>query len=240
MWHSITQNKALTVFVLIFLPVTLVLGFWQLDRSAQKETLVSAAQEGKVLRQIDAQADLLGLPDYQQVTFSSIFTEPYIWLLDNQVWQSQVGVDVVGLVPVGSRHLLVNRGWLSWTDRSELPVVALPTGTTKLLGTLSPIAGETFVLAPDSPQENYPQLRQSIVLNDIETQTGYALWPYILYLQDGSEALLEPHWRMVQMGPEKHLGYAVQWFGLALTLVILYLYRIRQHSKTRHHKDLDK
>ena len=79
-----------------------------------------------------------------------------------------------------------------------------------------------------------------IVLNDIETQTGYALWPYILYLQDGSEALLETHWRMVQMGPEKHLGYAVQWFGLALTLVILYLYRIRQHSKTRHHKELDK
>ena len=75
MWHSITQNKALTVFVLIFLPVTLALGFWQLDRAAQKETLVNAAQEGKVLRQIDAQADLVGLPDYQQVTFSSIFTE---------------------------------------------------------------------------------------------------------------------------------------------------------------------
>jgi cytochrome oxidase assembly protein ShyY1 len=25
------------------------------------------------------------------------------------------------------------------------------------------------------------------------------------------------------MGPEKHLGYAVQWFGLAVALLIIYL-----------------
>jgi len=30
-------------------------------------------------------------------------------------------------------------------------------------------------------------------------------------------------WRASDFGPERHLGYAFQWFALAVTLVILYL-----------------
>jgi cytochrome oxidase assembly protein ShyY1 len=28
---------------------------------------------------------------------------------------------------------------------------------------------------------------------------------------------------MTEMGPAMHIGYAVQWFGLALALVVIYL-----------------
>jgi cytochrome oxidase assembly protein ShyY1 len=97
-----------------------------------------------------------------------------------------------------------------------------------------------FVLAADQPQAQYPQLRQSMVLADIESETGFKLWSYILYLQASSEAVLQPHWRMVQMGPEKHRGYAVQWFGLALTLLVMYVYRLRQYLLNSGNKDIDK
>jgi len=31
------------------------------------------------------------------------------------------------------------------------------------------------------------------------------------------------NWRPSDFGPERHIGYAFQWFALAVTLVILYL-----------------
>ncbi|MFT5068717.1 MAG: cytochrome oxidase assembly protein ShyY1, partial [Candidatus Paceibacteria bacterium] len=39
-------------------------------------------------------------------------------------------------------------------------------------------------------------------------------------------ATLTPHWRASTMTDAKHLAYAWQWFGLALTLIILYIYRV--------------
>jgi cytochrome oxidase assembly protein ShyY1 len=37
------------------------------------------------------------------------------------------------------------------------------------------------------------------------------------------------------MGPEKHLGYAVQWFALSAALVLLYLYFGWHHNKEKRH-----
>ena len=42
-------------------------------------------------------------------------------------------------------------------------------------------------------------------------------------------------WPVVAMGSEKHLGYAVQWFALATTLVLLYLYFGWHHNKEKRH-----
>jgi cytochrome oxidase assembly protein ShyY1 len=37
------------------------------------------------------------------------------------------------------------------------------------------------------------------------------------------------------MGPEKHLGYAVQWFAMALALFGLYLYLGWHNTKEKRH-----
>jgi cytochrome oxidase assembly protein ShyY1 len=45
-------------------------------------------------------------------------------------------------------------------------------------------------------------------------------------------------WPVVAMGPEKHLGYAVQWFAMAATLTVLALYlgwRTRKNRKENVH-----
>lgn len=42
-------------------------------------------------------------------------------------------------------------------------------------------------------------------------------------------------WPIVAMGPEKHMGYAVQWFALAIALVLLYLYFGWRQNKEKSH-----
>jgi cytochrome oxidase assembly protein ShyY1 len=37
------------------------------------------------------------------------------------------------------------------------------------------------------------------------------------------------------MGPEKHLGYAVQWFAMAVALFGLYLYLGWHNAREKHH-----
>ena len=41
-------------------------------------------------------------------------------------------------------------------------------------------------------------------------------------------------WPLASIGPERHLGYAVQWFALAATLLGLYLwFGVRQAREVR-------
>ena len=54
---------------------------------------------------------------------------------------------------------------------------------------------------------------------------GYPLQPAVVLLEPEAA---EGYWRDWQprfggFGPERHQGYAVQWFSLAMALVILYL-----------------
>lgn len=50
------------------------------------------------------------------------------------------------------------------------------------------------------------------------------LAPLSLVLGAGQAGSLQYDWAPVEtISPEKHLGYAVQWFALAVALVIIYL-----------------
>jgi surfeit locus 1 family protein len=47
------------------------------------------------------------------------------------------------------------------------------------------------------------------------------LFPYLVRLDMESPALVEAHWQVVNLDPEKHKGYAVQWFAMAATLALI-------------------
>ena len=50
------------------------------------------------------------------------------------------------------------------------------------------------------------------------------LLKYALVIDEGEPGGLQYDWSPIPpMGPEKHLGYAVQWFGLAVALLIIYV-----------------
>ena len=71
--------------------------------------------------------------DGQPLQGKAEWVSPYVWLLDNQIVNGEVGCDV--LIPVraegGSSLLLVNLGWVpAPSDRSQLPNPAIPAAMT--------------------------------------------------------------------------------------------------------------
>ncbi len=233
MLHSVKQNKVLTVFTLIFLPITLSLGFWQLDRAEIKRQLLRQTAATNDLQTIYTLPQAQAAADFQLVELQAKWLTPYQWLVDNQVWQGQVGVDVVNLVLIEDAYLLVNRGWVAWPRRTSLPPTDFRALAVRLEGRLVPVSSAAFVLAEDTLKEGYPQLLQRLDIDLLTQQLDKPLLDQVLYLNEQSDGVYQPHWRPVNMGPEKHLGYAVQWFGLALTLCIMYLYRLYKSANEK-------
>jgi surfeit locus 1 family protein len=70
-------------------------------------------------------------------------------------------------------------------------------------------------------------------------QLGRGGMAYEVRLEPGPAAY-QAEWPLVAMGPEKHTGYAVQWFALAAALFGLYLYlgihNSRQTAREKQHE----
>lgn len=65
---------------------------------------------------------------------------------------------------------------------------------------------------------------QSLDVAALADARGLELLRYALVIDEGQAGGLEYDWSPIpQIGPEKHLGYAVQWFGLAVALLIIYV-----------------
>jgi surfeit locus 1 family protein len=218
-------------FVLIF-PVLLGLGFWQLDRAEQKQQILSERSE----RGGDDALDLgdmrpLGAGDrYRAAHVSGRYLEGRHWLLDNRMRAGRAGYHVFTLFaldePPDGRAVLVNRGWLPvGPSREFLPTVTTPEGRLSLRGRLDLPAsvgieldvGDLTGLAP-------VMVVQHLDLEELAAATGAELLPYALVLDEGEAGVFDRDWsRAPGITPEKHLGYAVQWFALALALLIIYV-----------------
>jgi len=224
---------AITVFTLFFLPLTISLGFWQLDRADQKILLQKSleALEQPIILPNDQGLTLGNLNNFQRVTLNSTFIKPFVWLKDNQVVSGKVGYDAIGLIKVDADLLLVNRGWFaSYGQRNPLPSVDWVSGKVGLTGRLVRVQANPYQLGIDTYSDQYPQLIQaitpSLLAKHLATSIEGALLPWVLILDTAGDATLEPHWRASTMASQKHLAYAWQWFGLALTLCLLYIYRV--------------
>lgn len=215
-----------TLVVLALLPLLIGLGFWQLARAEQKRTLLSAQE---VRRQTPAQA--LGElkqsadPSFRRVLLQGHFDVEHSILLDNRTRGGHAGVEL--LQPFYDQNsglwLLLNRGWLAWPDRRTPAVFTTPGGVVQLQAWVYVPLAASFQLQADQPSSAWPQLLTRVDAAALWQQLGRGGWPYELRLEPGPAAY-QADWPVVVMGPEKHIGYAVQWFALAVALCVLFVY----------------
>lgn len=221
-------NLRVVAFVLVFLPLTIVLGFWQLQRAEEKRLLLDEYRQ----RQAAAPVAVTGLLEgsdhqYRPVLQSGHFDNNRSILLDNRMRQGQPGYEVVTLFqPEGEDFLVaVNRGWLaSGLDRALLPRIPPIAGEVKISGYLYRSPGKPFSLAAEQWQGAWPLLVQNLVIGDLATARGLEIFPWQLRLGPESPGALVTGWPVVNVQPEKHLGYAVQWFAMAIALAVLAIF----------------
>lgn len=217
-----------TVITLIMLGILVSLGFWQLDRAAQKRALLEeyrAETNNAPLRLDPLREDYEGM-DYRVVVASGHFDGTRQLLLDNRTYNGKVGYQVLTpLVLDGTeRRVLVNRGWVPLgNNRSVLPDLPVPTGKQRIIARIKLNPEKVFMLADEEPRKGWPWRVQAVQIELFEKELRYPLMPLTLLLESDIGDGLVRDWHPLTFGPERNEGYAVQWFGLALALLIIYL-----------------
>ncbi|MDX5405939.1 MAG: SURF1 family protein [Chromatiaceae bacterium] len=199
------------------------LSWWQLSRASEKT---------EQLQRLAALHSAGALTPGQLVTLESTdidgaplagearWLAPYIWLLDNQIVEGQVGYDVIVPVQAGELKplLLVNLGWVAGgRDRSQLPLIEVPERI-RLDGLLRTEVSGLMLLGQNAEETgSWPMRIQQIDYDELARISGLNLLPVLLYQQQSSEFI--SHYQPVVLPPEKHRGYALQWFLLAVAVI---------------------
>lgn len=222
-------NWKISLFTGLFLPLLIGLGFWQLHRANEKEE-IQAQFDQKMTRAaqdiatIDKQASPTALA-FLPVAITGVIDNEHYFLLDNRVVEGKTGFEVISpLTTSQGETYLVNRGWIAAkATRQELPDVVPIKNTITVLGYIYVPVGHAFTLGADEATSQWPKIISDTDITSMGKLLRQLVFPYTIRVsQELNDGLLR-HWPAVNMTPEKHIAYAIQWFAMALALIILFI-----------------
>ncbi len=216
-------GRPMTVFVMLMLPLVLSLGAWQLDRAAEKRGYQNRYFDRVGALAVPPPADVARAA-FLRVRLDGAYEPGHHYLVDNRPKSGQPGYWVVSRFHADDgRRFLVNRGWLPAPEgRSALPTVPTPTDRVSITGVVWPDTGLTPLLADDPWSSTWPRRVQRLNVARMAAEAD-AVVPAEIRLEPGQAGVLTPLPLDMDFRPERHTGYAVQWFGLAVVLVVGYL-----------------
>jgi surfeit locus 1 family protein len=198
------------------------LGSWQLDRASGKRAL--AADFGRLDPAVDLPAAGAAIPRYQRVIARGNYDAAHQFLLDNRSRAGAAGIEVLTpLLLADGSAILVNRGWLPFgADRTRMPDVAVSGGTRRVTGRFSALPRAPVELAAP-PSTHWPRLVNYPRDEALAAMLGRELRPGMILLDAADPDGYARDWSLSGTTPERHLGYAVQWFALAATAAAIWI-----------------
>ncbi len=234
-------NWKICLFSILMLPLLVLLGFWQLDRAKQKQTIQQALEHQQDLGPIawheyagplitqaepalsERDEDPASPMSFRQIRLEGRYETDRTWLLENQIYQGRNGYHVVTplILPDGAR-VLVNRGWIMGTGyRDSLPAFETPADAVKLVGELRNPSLNRLLAGAEPRSGDWP--RQILSLDPVAAASDLdgPVWSHVFYPQADMPGVFITNFQPITVTADKHLGYALQWFGLAVALIVL-------------------
>ncbi len=223
LWAVLLTAALLATFV--------ALGWWQLGRAREKQAMVESFQRG-TQSSVELKGDVTvdELPRYQHVRAEGHYEPAHQVLIDNM--PSQAGLPGFRvLTPFrregSERLLLVDRGWVPLgATRQDLPLVFVSPDFRTVAGRLDtlPAPGVRVGDAGVAGDTGWPRVLNFPRQQDLEQALGAEVEARIVLLDPAAPDGYERAWRpAMQFGPERHLGYAVQWFAFAIVALIIFI-----------------
>ncbi len=219
-----TKFVVACVVTVVAFSILINLGLWQLSRADEKsqiEQQVTQREQLAPIRLSELTVEQFDNPTGVRVSIKATPVKGRYLLLDNQSVDGEVGYLALQLINTQTGNsLLLERGFVpSSLYRSELPKVDWLIQPFEFTGRLysrsmNPLSQELHIEQGEVSRIqnlNFSQLQEAwrIDLEPYVVQPMVASWPYV-----------QP-WQPISMQPEKHLGYAVQWFSMAAVLAAL-------------------
>jgi len=212
--------------------LTARLGWWQLDRAAQKTALEAAIVERGRLPPLVGAAQLAGTPEaaagqhHRAVQLTGRWSAAHTVYLENRQMNGRPGFYVVTPLLLGDgTAVLVQRGWLArdFQDRSRVATVPTPEQGLSVQGRIAPAPARLYEFAAGETG----RIRQNLDLDAFARETGLGLRPLSVLMSDSPSSAgdgLQRDWPLPSSGIAKHRGYAAQWFGLSVLILALYVW----------------
>ena len=119
--------------------------------------------------------------------------------------------------------MLVNRGWPPWGEtRRSLPSVPVGGEPRAIVGRIDELPRPGIWLkAP--PATGWPRLVQYPSMEELAAALGRKLAPRQVLLDPGVPDGYVREWAVPGTTPDRHLGYAMQWFAFAAVAAAIWL-----------------
>ena len=210
------KNKFLfSVFIIFFILVFIGLGTWQIIRLNWKNNLILEIENSLKNPPVE-------LAQSKKENFLKIKTSGFIDF-DKQIYLYNLndsgtpGFEVINPITIEDENYLINRGWIPFEKKGTQEINLFD--QKNIIGTLK-LQGRKNIFKPDNDlEENY---WFSLNREDILKFTGKEFSKYIIYL-NGNYQVPKPK-KITANISNNHQKYALTWFSLAISILLLYLY----------------
>jgi len=210
--------------IIATLVVLISLGFWQLDRADEKRAIedqIASANSGHV-ELIDS-AEFLKDKEYYHVRLQGSYIGDKQFIYDNQIVDQISGYYVLTpfILKGDSKSVLINRGFIPWNGRRDkLANVDIGEKLTEVKVQISkPV--KRMELKVSETTGDFPILIQALDLDEMSAIASLDLGSVVGLLSPESENGFVRQWEPYTGSIERHIGYAIQWFLMALVLAFI-------------------
>lgn len=203
------------------------LGFWQLDRAAEKRAQAQAWQAAVEAEPVPYASLLVSeaedaelVANNRRVALQGSFQNDISFLVLYQFFQGRPGYELVTPVrPAGGGDLvLVSRGWIAPNDSGGRPDVPVVDGQQSMVARL--YLPETDIPPGEVTDDSWPVRMPRMNVAQASALLGEPVYPHVLRLESGQPGVQGRHWAQPDFSTRSHYAYTAQWFGLALLVLL--------------------
>lgn len=212
----------------VLLPVFGGLGLWQWDKwqdqMARQATL--NAHGRSPIQAMPSQLFSAGELRDHRFRLDGEYDVAHQILIDNRVHNERAGYHVITPLRLTNSptYVLVNRGWVpAPAEHSQIPMLAPPNGPVTISG-IAVLPGERFFTLGAPPAAGWQTVWQNLDWSRFQRSVDYLLQPVVIQLDASAPGGYQRDWPRPDKHAERHLGYAVQWFGFAIASLGIWLY----------------
>ena len=210
--------------IIATLALLISLGFWQLERADEKRAIedqIANANANDV--ELITDVDLLSEKEYYHVRLQGSYIKDKQFIYDNQIVDQIPGYYVLTpfVLKGDSKVILINRGFIPWNGRrDQIADIDIGVKITEVNVQISkPV--KRIELKADQIKPDFPVLIQALDMDEMSAIASLDFASIVGLLSPESENGFVRQWEPYTGSIERHIGYAIQWFLMALVLSII-------------------
>ena len=225
-------KSKILIFAIIFVPITISLGMWQIERANEKKLIIANYDKLLVSAPIALQKNQI-LNNWQPIETTGTYEDTIVYE-DNAINNGKAGFKVYHLFRNDDgTFIFIHRGFIERNlIKNNLPEVEIPTEKKSIYGTTLFKQNNTFVKnIEESDSRIIQEFNASLLIDKYPMLKDKYLHPFLFNLDIRDVNKYQPIEKPVNMTASKHIGYAIQWFGLCAALIILTIYAYRRKGE---------